>query len=714
MIATIEDLKIQILCLQNEINNVKTAAKLYNNQKEEEYKRKKKDYDEELFFLRNIVNEYLVDTTHSMHENLKLSDEKKLLKKRLEHRNILSSISTSSFKDGGGILDNVFKPFRKVSSNINWNSKPSEDVEKNDNDADLENTMLKAKEETDKLRAIVLPLENEIAWLKCRLKDSQIRNSSSTDEQIFQSFKVSPIAQKHMRRTSSLPLQLNSYNLRILPTYFLLNKWHSLDSYLPSDLDIKNRMETSKTANFLDILIPNSSSHFETYQLKCKKHLVYPRNLSCNEKMGDNIVIEDSKFPEKNRKNLPNILWVHRSQEKTIEFRPNTIKLDVPETDDQETPIQSRKEECNEYEKDILQNEIAELKSNLKSETIKRSNLEDRFHAYCDNMKDKISILIQQINEAESKRNTLQQECENVKRDLKYEIEELCDRMNFLKKKMYKVMNENLTLLGKHSTKSKDMQDKMIDLPNNIEDLQIYLLKLGEDYISSQIAKEYCEERCAQKIEVLKQNLQSEIESNNSLQIALQQLKINEIDESVSVMNEKRPFPISHLENVLALARDGKTQLPSPLIPTPATNLLLHHQHYPTVTDYSSIDILGKNIAFITASTTKCLGCNALINNPAINQTDQTFLNTENSGHCQKCGEVFCLSCLSRRTIISKCPSTQSYQTYEDIDYHQSSTQKRKVENGEREIARVDDSSIVPIAKVYKVCERCYRNALSC
>jgi rab5 binding len=58
--------------------------------------------------------------------------------------------------------------------------------------------------------------------------------------------------------------------------------------------------------------------------------------------------------------------------------------------------------------------------------------------------------------------------------------------------------------LGKHIAKSEHLQAEIIDLPQKMEDMQFYCLKLREDLITALVAKERNEETFRSEILFLK------------------------------------------------------------------------------------------------------------------------------------------------------------------------------------------------------------------
>lgn len=83
-------------------------------------------------------------------------------------------------------------------------------------------------------------------------------------------------------------------------------------------------------------------------------------------------------------------------------------------------------------------------------------------------------------------------------------ITSLTNNKEELSKEYQKLFTENEFLLGKHIAKSEHLQAEIIDLPQKMEDMQFYCLKLREDLITALVAKERNEETFRSEILFLK------------------------------------------------------------------------------------------------------------------------------------------------------------------------------------------------------------------
>lgn len=73
-----------------------------------------------------------------------------------------------------------------------------------------------------------------------------------------------------------------------------------------------------------------------------------------------------------------------------------------------------------------------------------------------------------------------------------------------LNRTLQKLSAENELLLGKHIAKSEELQAEVIDLPQKLDDMQFYCLKLREDLITALVAKERKEETYRSEVLFLK------------------------------------------------------------------------------------------------------------------------------------------------------------------------------------------------------------------
>lgn len=130
-------------------------------------------------------------------------------------------------------------------------------------------------------------------------------------------------------------------------------------------------------------------------------------------------------------------------------------------------------------------------------------------------------------NEIKNLRETFAQLSTNVKNQL--------SRLSFNREKinaqLEEIQRENDNLMGKHSKHSSQLREESINFPDNVEELQVLLLKTHEELIAAKVAKEAKEEqetnlKC--EIQLLRDQLNSELSERNAKEsdLALQNAEL--------------------------------------------------------------------------------------------------------------------------------------------------------------------------------------------
>lgn len=78
--------------------------------------------------------------------------------------------------------------------------------------------------------------------------------------------------------------------------------------------------------------------------------------------------------------------------------------------------------------------------------------------------------------------------------DINLQLAQVLERKEKLKRDVNRFMSENDELLGRNIAKSREMQSEIINLPQDLNEIHFYLLKLKEDFITTLVAKERNEE----------------------------------------------------------------------------------------------------------------------------------------------------------------------------------------------------------------------------
>ena len=134
---------------------------------------------------------------------------------------------------------------------------------------------------------------------------------------------------------------------------------------------------------------------------------------------------------------------------------------------------------------------------------------------------------------------------------LRSEVEIQLNRLAFDRKEIYgrleEIQRENDNLVGKHSRHSAQLREESINFPDNVEDLQVLLLKTHEELISAKTAKEAKEEQetnLKYEIQLLRDQLNSEMSERNAKEsdLALQNSELRYLPVVLMMMTIIKKF----------------------------------------------------------------------------------------------------------------------------------------------------------------------------
>ncbi|KAK7604017.1 hypothetical protein V9T40_004290 [Parthenolecanium corni] len=163
-------------------------------------------------------------------------------------------------------------------------------------------------------------------------------------------------------------------------------------------------------------------------------------------------------------------------------------------------------EMCTNYEAQLLnaQGKIHDLEKHIMSlerykqelckETTFRKEMEAKWNEKKEEYKLQVSSLLMKTCKAEETIRELRATFSNTYDDVTRQLMQLCiDRENN-QKELNRLLRENDNLVGKYSKHSQQLQNEVINLPDNVEDLQELILRYQEELISAKIAKESADE----------------------------------------------------------------------------------------------------------------------------------------------------------------------------------------------------------------------------
>lgn len=164
------------------------------------------------------------------------------------------------------------------------------------------------------------------------------------------------------------------------------------------------------------------------------------------------------------------------------------------------TPITESCVMCKNYESQLVasQNEIEtirkdvdELTEDLKKESEVRRDLEKEWQEKSDAYNDEVDKLKEQVDSTDKEMLALRKHYSAIKEEINQELIRLMADREEVYRHLNTVQEDNDFLAGRHLATSEEFQNQRIDMPNNVEDLQILLLKCHEDMIQARVGCEF-------------------------------------------------------------------------------------------------------------------------------------------------------------------------------------------------------------------------------
>ncbi|CAG2169885.1 unnamed protein product [Oppiella nova] len=170
------------------------------------------------------------------------------------------------------------------------------------------------------------------------------------------------------------------------------------------------------------------------------------------------------------------------------------------------------------YEKTIKQ-----LRDELKKEQNFRSDLEEKFNDEAKRADKDIRELCLRVDESQRTIDVLAKSHQELRKEANDIIGNLMTQMEESGKELNRIQTDNNLLLGKYVAKSQTLQNETIDLPQDMDEMQFYCLKLREELITTLVAKERNEEKFKSEILFLKEQMIGEQQTKETIEESLTQ-----------------------------------------------------------------------------------------------------------------------------------------------------------------------------------------------
>ncbi|KAK8376557.1 hypothetical protein O3P69_009875 [Scylla paramamosain] len=157
-----------------------------------------------------------------------------------------------------------------------------------------------------------------------------------------------------------------------------------------------------------------------------------------------------------------------------------------------------------------LERALQRYKEDLDREARYRQVMEERWQGMAEDYEKKVAGLASVVETAAGKQMELETKFRSTISSVHDKLRSLTERREIAQQELTRLQKENDDLVGKHSKHSQQLQNEIINLPDNMEDMQLLLLRYREDIIEAKVSKEHQEESLKSEILFLKDRVSIE------------------------------------------------------------------------------------------------------------------------------------------------------------------------------------------------------------
>ncbi|XP_033342838.1 rab GTPase-binding effector protein rabaptin-5 isoform X1 [Megalopta genalis] len=311
-------------------------------------------------------------------------------------------------------------------------------------------------------------------------------------------------------------------------------------------------------------------------------------------------------------------------------------------------------------EKQLLDSErmLQMQKEDLAKEVEFRKEMEEKWNEKKEEHKIKVAELTDTSQTVQQTLVELKKAFEQVQRNAKEELVKLTRGREEVQRHLIALQKENENLVGKHSKHSQQLQSESINMPNNVEELHVSLLKMREDLITAKVAQEVAQEKeetLRYEVTLLHEQMEQEsrvkeqevlVLKNEISGLRTQLDKYIRDHRSLAEREEKLERLEKQLEAVLkenkeaelkiAELRQRVTSLQQELDTSEAVQKDFVRLSQSLQVQLERIRQAGSEVRWQhEEDVEECPTCH------------NAFTVTKKKVHCRHCGHIFCLSCLS-------------------------------------------------------------------
>ncbi|XP_076648043.1 rab GTPase-binding effector protein rabaptin-5 isoform X2 [Halictus rubicundus] len=325
-----------------------------------------------------------------------------------------------------------------------------------------------------------------------------------------------------------------------------------------------------------------------------------------------------------------------------------------------ETQLVKIQATAKDLEKQLLDSErmLQMQKEDLAKEVEFRKEMEEKWNEKKEEHKIKVGELTDTWQTVQQNLLELKKVFEQLQKNNKEELMKLTRGREEVQRHLIALQKENENLVGKHSKHSQQLQSESINMPNNVEELHVSLLKMREDLITAKVAQEVAQEKeetlryevtllheqmeqesrvkeqellvLKNEISGLRTHLDKYIRDHRSL--AQREEKLERLEKQLeAVLKENKEAELKIVE-----LRQRVTSLQQELDTSEAVQKDFVRLSQSLQVQLERIRQAGSEVRWQhEEDVEECPSCH------------NAFTVTKKKAHCRHCGHIFCQSCLS-------------------------------------------------------------------
>ncbi|XP_071544264.1 rab GTPase-binding effector protein 1-like isoform X1 [Panulirus ornatus] len=218
-----------------------------------------------------------------------------------------------------------------------------------------------------------------------------------------------------------------------------------------------------------------------------------------------------------------------------------------------QTQLQKAQNEQRETEKQRseLDRALQRYKEDLDREAQYRHVMEEKWRVMAEEYEKKVAGVASVVEASTGKHNEVVGRFRANVTNVHEQLKVLTERREVAQQELTRLQKENDDLVGKHSQHSQQLQNEIINLPDNMEEMQLLLLRYREDIIAAKVSKEHQEETLKSEILFLKDQVLAEQHEKNTIEDRLSS-EIDQLREKVGLLES--------LESQMKAERRGRAE----------------------------------------------------------------------------------------------------------------------------------------------------------